>query len=89
MAEQPDILLAQRERLTCRDQNLLPHEVEAGHHLRDRVLDLDARVHLEEEVLTVAREQAFDRAGTAVVDRSRRFDRNRADPLAQNLVDRG
>jgi hypothetical protein len=47
------------------------------------VLDLDARVHLEEEVLAVAREQALDRAGALVADRARGVDGDRADALAQ------
>jgi hypothetical protein len=34
-----------------RDQDLGAHEVEAGDDLGDRVLDLDARVHLDEEPL--------------------------------------
>ena len=46
-----DVLLAQRERLALRDQDLLADEVEAGHELRDGVLDLDPGVHLHEEVL--------------------------------------
>ena len=36
----------------------------------------------------VAREQALDRAGAAVPDRARGLDGDRADPLAQRVVDR-
>ena len=43
----------ERERLACGDPDLLADEVEPGHELGDGVLDLDARVHLEEEVLAV------------------------------------
>ena len=37
------------ERITLRDQNLRTHDVDVGHDLGDGVLDLDARVHLDEE----------------------------------------
>ena len=53
-----------------------------GHHLRDRMLDLQTRVHLEEEV-ALADEQALDRAGAAVADGARGLDGDRADALAQ------
>src|SRR5581483_3975289 len=36
------------ERVAARDTELLAHEVDARHELRDRMLDLDARVQLEE-----------------------------------------
>src|SRR5207302_11465146 len=51
MAGEADFLLPEREWLAGGDQYLLADEVEAGDRLRDRVLDLDARVHLEEEVV--------------------------------------
>jgi hypothetical protein len=40
--------LREGQRLALRDRDLQLHEVEPGHHLRHRVLDLQARVHLEE-----------------------------------------
>ena len=48
---QHHVVLRDRERLAGRDEHLLAHDVDAGDGLRDRVLDLDAGVHLEEEVL--------------------------------------
>ena len=69
-------------------EDLLAHEIEPGDQLGDRVLDLDARVHLHEEVLAVLREQALDRPGGAVAARARRVDADRADPRAQLVVDR-
>ena len=36
------------EPLAARDADLPAHEIDAGHHLRDRMLDLQPRVHLEE-----------------------------------------
>ena len=53
------------------------------------MLDLDPRVHLHEEVVALAREQTFDRAGRAIPGRASRVDRDPADPLAQRVVDRG
>ena len=88
VAAQLDLLLRQRQRLAERDPDLLAHEIEPGDHLGHRVLDLDARVHLHEEVLAVRREQALDRPGRAVAARARRVDADRADPRAQLGVDR-
>ena len=77
------VLLPERERLAGGDQHLLAHEVDAGDELGDRVLDLDAGVHLEEEVLAFAVEEALDRPRPAVADRPGRVDGDGADPLAQ------
>src|SRR5262249_62104640 len=65
---------------------LLPDDVEAGDHLGDAVLDLDPRVHLEEEVV-VPDLQAFDGAGRAVTDRGGSVSRDLADALPHLLVD--
>ena len=54
-------------RWPCGDEDLAAHEVDAGDHLGDGVLDLDARVDLdEEELAAVDVEQELDRAGVAV-----------------------
>ena len=82
VAAEDDVLLPERERLARGDADLLAHDVEPGDHLRDRVLDLQARVHLEEEV-ALAHEQALDGAGAAVADGARGLDGDRADALAQ------
>ena len=51
------------------DEDLRAHEVDAGDLLGDRVLDLDARVHLDEEpFLAVEVVEEFDRAGVVVAD---------------------
>ena len=55
----------------CGDEDLAAHQVDAGDHFGDRVLDLDARVDLdEEELAAVDVEQELDRARAAVVDRA-------------------
>ena len=53
------------------------------------MLHLDPRVHLQEEVVAVAVEQPFDRAGAAVADRRGGVDAESADPLAELRIDRG
>ena len=47
------------------------HEIDAGDHLGDRVLDLQPRVHLEEVEAAVRVEQELDRAGVGVADAPR------------------
>ena len=89
MAAEHDVVLRDRERLAGGDQDLLAHDVDAGDRLGDGVLDLDARVHLEEEVLAVRGQQPLDRPGRPVVDGARGVDRERADPRAQLRADCG
>src|SRR6202008_194394 len=55
------------------DANLLEHEVDVGDHLGDGMLDLDARVHLDEVELAVLVEK-LERAGTAVAGRASGLD---------------
>ena len=71
------------EALAARDADLPAHEIDAGHHLGDRVLDLQARVHLEEVEPAVLVEQELDRAGVGVADRSRDGGRRRRHRRAQ------
>ncbi len=74
-AAQHDRVLAEAELgegLPRRDAHLRLHEVDVRHLLGHGVLDLDARVHLDEDVLPGARpvgvEQELDRAGVDVAD---------------------
>ena len=46
-----DVVLRERQRLAGGDAQLQLDEVEAGDQLGDRVLDLQAGVHLQEEEL--------------------------------------
>ena len=80
-----DVLLGDRERLAGGHPHLLADQVEPGHRLGDRVLHLDARVHLEEEEL-VARDQVLERAGRGVADGARRAHRGLAHAGAQPVV---
>ncbi len=70
-------------RLSRGDAKLLAHEIDTVHELRNRMFDLDARVHLEEVEFARRREQEFDRAGTDVPDRARRRRRRFRQAAAQ------
>ena len=66
MPAQRHVLLAEGQPLAGRHAQLQRHEVEAGDQLRDGVLHLQARVHLQEIVGAVRRQQKLDRAGVGV-----------------------
>ena len=75
--ERPHLVLRHRQRLAGGDADLPLDEVDAGDHLGDRVLDLQAGVHLEEEELAVLVDE-LDGAGVVVADGLGRLDRGRA-----------
>ena len=80
-----EALLREGQRLARRDAQLRVHQIDAGHAFGDRMLDLQARVHLEEieaRVVAVAFEQELARAGVAIADRLGGGDGRRAHPLA-------
>ena len=86
-AAHADVLLPKAEvgeGLARRDTHLRLHEVDIRHLLRDRVLDLDARVHLDEDDLagagTCGLEQELDGAGVLVPDRAGEGDGVRVQP---------
>ena len=66
-----DVLLGEVERLARGDADLPGDEVEAGDQLGDRVLHLEAGVHLEEVELAVLVEE-LDGAGVVVAAGLRR-----------------
>src|SRR6266545_1178101 len=68
VAGHPDLLLAERERLSRRERDLLLHDVDAGRHLGHGVLDLDARVHLDEVVLATRIDEELERPDVAISD---------------------
>ena len=57
--------------LAARDANLPLHEIDCGHHLGNRVLDLQPGIHLEKEEPAVLVEQELDGARAGVTDRAR------------------
>ena len=81
------------ERGAGRDAHLRLHQVDVGDLFGDGVLDLDARVHLDEDVLPGALprgvEQELDRSGVDVADRLRERDRVAVHRLAGLLVEVG
>ena len=71
-AQRIDLLLRHRKLLAVSDANLPLDEVDAGDHLGDRVLDLQSRVHLQEEELAVLVDE-LDGAGVVVADGTSRL----------------
>ena len=76
----PSAVALEAERLAGGDPDLLLHQVEAGHHLGDRMLDLDPGVHLHEVEATRRR-----RAGTRWCRRRRSRCRRRARTAASPI----
>src|SRR3990172_2061995 len=72
-----DRLLVEPKFLPVGDPDLLPHDVHARDHLRDGVLDLDSRVHLEKIELSFGDIEELDCPHIVVPHRGRR----RAPPL--------
>ena len=82
MAAQHDVALAEAQLLARGDADLLLHDVDAGDHFGDRMLDLHARVHLDEVELAVL-VQELERAGAAVADLAAGFGAALADLVDQ------
>src|SRR4051794_29235466 len=68
------IVLGKGERLASRHLYHQLDEIEPGHQLRHRVLDLEPRVHLEEIEIAPLVDDELDRAGRAVTDGLRQRD---------------
>ncbi len=83
MAIDARLILADPQALAAGDPDHLAHQVDAGVHLRHRVLDLDARVHLQEvKFVAAVVVQVFERPGAAIVHRLGQRDGRRAELLA-------
>ncbi len=80
-AKKSNVVLGDGERRAGRNLDLLVDNVDAGDHLRDRMLDLHPRVHLDEEELPVLIEE-LDRASPDIAQFSHRLGDNPADALA-------
>ena len=65
MANNDDVVLGKAQWFPFRGANLVAHNVGERHHLRDRMLDLDARVHFHEieAILFVKQELNSPRTG--------------------------
>ncbi len=79
---QGNISLADGQLLPRGDPDLPLDQIPSGHHLGDRMLDLQPGVHLHEEELVgpVSRNDELDRAGAGVIDASGGVARRGADP---------
>ena len=89
-AARRQVALREAQRLALRDADHLAHQIEPRHQLRHRVLDLQARVHLEEVEVPVFGEQELERPGAEVADALRALDGDRAharDELARRRRD--
>ena len=69
VAAQRDLVLREGQGLARGHAQLPLHQVQARDHLGDRVLHLQAGVHLQEVVVQVLVDDVLDGAGAAVVDR--------------------
>ena len=69
-----EVLLPECQRHTGGDLDLRADEVDAADHLRDRMLHLEARVHLEEVPVPLV-QQELDAAGADVPDGAAQADR--------------
>ncbi len=83
------VLLAEGQRLPLGDADLQLHQVVARHHLGDRVLHLQPRVHLEEVGVPLLVHQELERARVHVAHPLHEGHRERAHPLAQLRGDEG
>src|SRR5439155_4003814 len=68
--------------------DLLAHQVDAGHGLGDRMLDLQAGIHLDEVELAVL-EQELHRAGAAILELAHRRRGELADTVALLGIESG
>src|SRR5918998_5012993 len=89
MSFEPRLERLERKRRALGHPDLKRDEVEPRDELRDRMLDLEPRVHLEEEEVAVRAEQELDGAGARVAERLTRAHCGGAHPVAQGEGDRG
>ena len=88
VALEHDLVLGEAERRAGGDADLLAHQVDAGDRLGDRMLDLQAGVHLDEEELAVL-VQELDGADAEVAELAHGVDHDLADPVALLGVEGG
>ena len=77
-----DVLLLEAQFFAGSDADLLLHDVDAGDHFGDRMLDLHAGVHFDEVELVVL-VQELERARAAIADLAAGFGTTFADLVAQ------
>ena len=82
MAVELDVALRDFEAASGGDADLLEHEIDVGDHLGDRMLDLDARVHLDEVELSVLVEE-LDRSDSEIFELAHGVRRRLSDRAAR------
>ena len=87
MAMEFDVALRDFEAASGGDADLLEHEIDVGDHLGDRMLDLDARVHLDEVELSLLVEE-LDRSNSEIFELAHRVCRRLSHRAACRLVQR-
>ena len=70
-----------------RDTNLRFHQVNLRHHLGDGMLDLNARIHLDEVEIARSVTQEFDGSGVGITDLRESLDYLFADALAGRRIE--
>src|SRR5262245_31623740 len=82
-----DIALLELQRIARRHANLRRNQVDSGGHLRNGMLDLDARVDLEKKEVFLVIQQELDRSRREVIGRPAELDRGTADFLSRVAVE--
>src|SRR5207245_3276548 len=85
----PHVALPEREALAGRDRELQRDEVETRHRLRHGMLDLQPRVHLEEERLAALVHEELRGAGVHVAGPARDLHRVLDEPAPHVLIEPG
>ena len=88
VAAEADLILGRKREVPTSERELRPHDIDSGHGLRHGVLDLQARVDLEEEVALRGHEELHGPRG-AVAPRARDSDGVGVEAPAQRLVEVG
>ncbi len=88
MAVEFDVALRDFEAASSGHADLFEHEIDVGDHLGDRMLDLDARVHLDEVELSVLIEE-LDRSNSEIFELAHRVCRRLSHRAACRLVEGG
>ena len=88
MADELHVVLLELEIAAGGDADLLDHEVDVGDRFGHRMLDLDARVHLDEVELAVLVEE-LDGADAEIFELAHRLRHRLADAVAGGDVERG
>src|SRR3954463_7182865 len=74
MTVERDVPLFERQALSGGNPDLLLDDIHPGNEFGHRVLDLDARIHLEEKEVALVVEEELERTGVGVLHRARRID---------------